>query len=353
MPENPPPQLEYQIYDPERREIRVMVVQPPKRRYWLHALLFVATLLSTLCIGARLQFDFNRNAWPFADDDHALPWSWALADWNHRLVLGVPFALCLLAILTAHEFGHYILCRRRGVLATLPFFIPFPSLFGTLGAVIRIRSPIHNRKDLFDIGIAGPIAGFLVAVPILFVALMVSKPLTIAPGEGWPVLGFPIIFRVAGWLLGALGSHVAAAQMSAAHLYLAPIGVAAWVGMLATALNLLPGGQLDGGHIVFALNPRAHIWISRLCILVLLFFSWFFSISWLLWAIVLRVTIRAYPIVPPNPGLPLRSRVLSVAAALMLLLTLTPAPIEGPTVQDAINKGREMVHNYLHPSKQR
>lgn len=350
MPDQSPPSFEYQIYDPETREIRVMVVRPPKRRYWLHALLFVLTLVSTLAIGARLQYDFSRNVWPFADDDHFLPWTWALQDW-HRLSLGWPFSLSLLGILTAHEFGHYILCRQRGVLATLPFFIPFPSLFGTLGAVIRIRSPIRTRKDLFDIGIAGPIAGFVVAVPILFASLLASKPLTVASGDSWPVLGFPMIFYLAGWMMKVAGIHAAAAQMSATHLYLAPTAIAAWVGMLATALNLLPGGQLDGGHIIFALNPRAHAWVSRLSILVLLGLSWFLWGGWLLWAIVLRVTGSRHPMVPASPDLPLRSRVLSLSAALMLALTLTPAPTAGATLHDGFTFIQQAIHNHWHPSK--
>lgn len=346
MPENPPPQYEYQIYDPERREIRLIEVKPPRPRYWLHALLFVATFLSTLSIGARLQYDFNRNAWPFADDDHFLPWSWALEDY-HRLPLGLPFALSLIGILGAHEFGHYILCKRRGVLATLPYFIPFPSLVGTMGAVIRIRSPIPSRKDLFDIGIAGPIAGFVVAVPILVVSLVASKPLTTKPDESWPVLGLPLIFHLTQWLLQIFGSRAPSVQANLSQLYLAPAAVAAWVGMLATALNLIPGGQLDGGHIIFALNPRAHRQVSWLCILILIGLSWF-SISWLLWAAVLLVTLSRYPIVPLEPGLPRKSRILSLTAALMLLLTFTPAPIKKASLKDV----QKAIYEYRHPSKQ-
>jgi membrane-associated protease RseP (regulator of RpoE activity) len=350
MPDNPPPPFEYQVFDPERREINVVMVHPPKKRYWLHALLFLATAVSTLSIGARLQYDFNRNVFPFSDDDHFLPWGWALSD-PRRLVLGIPFAACLLGILTAHEFGHYILCRRRGVQATLPFFIPFPSLIGTLGAVIRIKSPIRSRKDLFDIGIAGPIAGFIVAVPILFVSLLASKPLTLQPVEGWPVLGFPLIFRLARWTLAALGSHAAAAHLDATQLYLAPIAVAAWVGMLATALNLLPGGQLDGGHIVFALNPRVHRLVSALCIFMLLCFSWFFWAGWLVWAILLRFTASRHPMVPPHPGLPLGRRALALSAVLMLLLTLTPTPTASSTLPEAIHGIRKAIQDARHPSK--
>ena len=202
MSENPLPSQEFQYYDPERQEVRVVVVHPPKRRYWLHALLFLLTLLSTLCVGARLQYNFNHGLPAFKLDEDILPWSWALADW-HRLVLGIPFSISLLGILTAHELGHYVLCVRRKVFATWPFFIPAPTLIGTLGAFIRIKSPIRSRTDLFDIGIAGPIAGFLVAVPVLFLGLLASTPLTDQTAQSDIVFGLPLIFHVAHWILGS------------------------------------------------------------------------------------------------------------------------------------------------------
>src|SRR5262249_60545608 len=134
--------LEYQIFDPERHEIRVVVIQPPKRRYWLHALLFLATVFTTLCIGARLQYDFNHNIPSFSADVDYWPWAWALQDLRQLIRLGWPFSACLLGILTAHELGHYVMCVRRRVFATLPFFIPAPTLIGTLGAFIRLNSAI-------------------------------------------------------------------------------------------------------------------------------------------------------------------------------------------------------------------
>jgi membrane-associated protease RseP (regulator of RpoE activity) len=351
MPDNPPPSLEYQVYDPERQEIRVIYVERPKQRYWLHILLFLATCLSTLAIGARLEHDFQAGAWPYTDDPYSLWWTWAFQDW-HRLKDGIPFAACLLGILTAHELGHYILCRRRGVQATLPIFIPFPSIIGTLGAVIRIKSPIRSRKDLFDIGVAGPIAGFVVAVPILVVSLLYSKPLTVKPNEDtWPILGFSLIFEVVRWVLAHLGSHAPAASLKASQLLLAPTAIAAWVGMLATALNLIPGGQLDGGHIIYALNPRAHRWVSRLAILGLLVLSWQLWAGWLVWAIFLRITVSRQPVVPPEPGLGRGSRILAVCAALMLLLTWIPSPLPGKNLPQVIQGVRDEYHQWRHPSK--
>lgn len=337
MPDDPLPSQEYQLYDPDHREIRVVVVKPPKRRYWLHLLLFLITLLSTLCVGARLQYEFdhNLNFFPFSDQPYFLPWTWTLSDW-HRLVLGIPFSFCLLGILTTHELGHYVLCVRRKVYATWPYFIPFPSLIGTMGAFIRIRSPISTRRDLFDIGIAGPIAGFIVAVPVLIFALMASKPLTPMTADS-AVFGMPLIFKLAHYLLKAAGSHAAIAQLEAGKLFLHPTAIAAWVGMFATALNLIPGGQLDGGHILFAIHPRLHRIGSMLAILALLPLAWYFWLGWLVWAVVLRLTGR-HPPVPDYPALDGKRRMLAVFGLLMLVLTFAYDPIRGFGIVDAIHR---------------
>src|SRR5450432_1745655 len=164
---------------PEYLPAEVYFVRPPNPRYWLHILLFVATIFTTLVVGAKMEFDFLHNAPPFVHGDETLPLfpvGWALHE-PSRLLLGIPFSATLLLILMAHEMGHYLYCRHYRVYATLPFFIPAPTLIGTLGAVIRIRSPIRTRAALFDIGIAGPIAGFVVSVITLTVALGLSKPM--------------------------------------------------------------------------------------------------------------------------------------------------------------------------------
>jgi hypothetical protein len=329
MPDTSPPPLEYHIYDPERQEIRVVVVEPPKRRYWLHALLFLATIFTTLCIGARLQYNFDHNLPVFSSDvSHGVdywPWTWALQDW-HRLLLGIPFSACLLGILTAHELGHYVFCVKRRVYATLPFFIPAPTLIGTMGAFIRIRSPIRSRSDLFDIGIAGPIAGFLVAVPVLFFSLLHAKPLTPLSGQTDITFGMPLIFSLTHRLLAGFGNSLAG-QFGLNDLYLPPTGVAAWFGMFATALNLLPGGQLDGGHIVFAIRPEWHRRLSMLAIIGLLVLSWYLWAGWLLWAIVLRMTGSRHPDVPTAPSLNRKRKWLGAFALLMLVLSLAPIAI--------------------------
>lgn len=342
MPDDASPPQEYQVFDPEQQEIRVVIIKPPKRRYWLHILLFLITLLSTLCVGARLQYEFdhNLNFFPFSDQPYFIPWAWTLADW-HRLLLGVPFSLCLLGILTAHEMGHYVLCVRRKVFATWPFFIPFPSLIGTMGAFIRIRSPIRNRRDLFDIGIAGPIAGFIVAVPVLIFALGACKPVT-AETQNSAIFGTPLIFSLVRHIFAAFGSHAPIVQLGADQVIFHPTALAAWVGMFATALNLIPGGQLDGGHIVFAVHPPAHRMASIAAIVILLPLAWFFWAGWLLWAVVLRLTGR-HPEVPNFPPLDLKRRLLAVFGLLMLILTFSYDPLPGGL--------QDFLQQWLHGSK--
>src|SRR6266496_3834143 len=182
------------------------VGRPPRDRYWLHGLLLLATCFTTLVVGARMEFNFLNNLAPFAAGDEWLPFfplGWIVAK-PARLLLGVPFSATLLVILFAHEMGHYLFCRYYGVRATLPFFIPAPTLIGTLGAVIRIRAPIRSRTALFDIGFAGPIAGFIVALAALALAMSLSKPLGTNVAASDLHLGFPAVFHLMHRLLRSL-----------------------------------------------------------------------------------------------------------------------------------------------------
>src|SRR4051812_19495795 len=266
-----------EIYAPDGAD--VSPAPPRKHRYWLHLLLLALTFLTTLIVGARLEFNFLVGLPPFTLGDNIFPsLHWAMQS-NH-LLLGLPFSLTLMLILLAHEMGHYLFCVRYGVSATLPFFIPFPTLIGTLGAFIRIRSPLRSRAILFDIGIAGPIAGFAVALPVLFFSLGHSH---IAPfGVALPriQLGYPLIFHLVQKALAILEPGNPASTVPLSRLYLNPVAIAAWVGMFATSLNLLPGGQLDGGHIVFAASPRAHRTVSRITILALIPLALYFWTGW-------------------------------------------------------------------------
>src|SRR5215469_1703740 len=167
-----------------------------------------------------------------------------------------------------------------------------------MGAFIRIRSPIRSRAALFDIGIAGPIAGFVVAVPLMFLSLLLSKPSTEA-SKSIIVFGMPLIFK--GGLQLLHGLHLMAAS-NFDTLYLHPTAVGVWVGMFATALNLLPGGQLDGGHIIYSMWPRGHRLISLLTVLALIPLIWQWS-GWFVWGLLVAATGLRHPPVPPEPGI--------------------------------------------------
>lgn len=317
----------------------VWVIRPPRQRLWLHIVLLLATFLSTLVVGARMQFNFLHRQPVFSLNDDSLslfPLSWIVYQ-PSNLLLGIPFSLTLMFILLAHEMGHYLYARHYRVYATLPFFVPFPSLIGTLGAFIRIRSPIPSRAALFDIGIAGPIAGFVPSCVALLVGLSLSHPMAGSPPSDIH-LGFPIAFTVGARLL-----HIA--DLSALSLH--PIAAAAWVGMFATALNLLPGGQLDGGHITFSISPELHRWISLLTVLALVPFAKYFWTGWFLWAVLLAMTGK-HPPVPRDPEVSGHRRGIALFAVLMLALTFTPAPFTHSSGREVWPELRDQAVETLH-----
>jgi membrane-associated protease RseP (regulator of RpoE activity) len=256
-------------------------------RYWLHALLLLLTLLTTTTIGARLVANFRENL-PAFDLERDLT---AIAGmWSHpvELLAGLPFSLTLLTILLAHEFGHYLACRYYRVDASLPYFIPFPSFIGTLGAFIRIRSPIYSRQVLFDIGIAGPLAGFVFLLPALGIGLAYSKVLPGVAHRGDLIMGVPPLI----WLL----DKAIFPGISPADIYLHPVARAAWVGIFATALNLLPIGQLDGGHILYSFVGNRHKLLSKVFVAALLPLGLFTRYwPWFLWAVLLYIFCLRHP----------------------------------------------------------
>src|SRR5882672_10757811 len=211
-------------------------------------LLFLLTLISTLAVGA--QFASSYASGQTANMDQLFSNYAAMLAHPQLLLAGVPFAFTLIGILLAHELGHFFACRYYGISASYPYFIPAPTLIGTLGAFIRIRSPIYNRKALFDVGLAGPVVGFLFAIPALAVAIANSRIVPFADLQSPTVFGNPLALRLLLLLLRP--------GISAADLLLHPVGRAAWAGLFATALNLLPGGQLDGGHILYAAASKYH-----------------------------------------------------------------------------------------------
>jgi membrane-associated protease RseP (regulator of RpoE activity) len=346
---DPIPSLAYPLADDSRPAVE-WIPRPPGQIYWLHSLLLLLTCLTTLVVGANLERNFllGRPAFSFDDNSPLLfQWQW-IFDHPSRLKYGVPFAGTLMLILLAHEMGHYLYCKRYRVWATLPFFIPAPVLspFGTLGAFIRIRAPIRSRTALFDIGIAGPIAGFLVSVGALWASLGRSKPVLpgIQPGLLDHQLGFPLIFQLMRRLLAWQSGAHSVAALPLKHVLLHPCAIAAWVGMLVTSLNLLPVGQLDGGHIVFSIAPRAHKFLSRLTILILLPMGFFLGVGWFFWGVVLAILMLSnsfrHPQVAELPRVSGARVWLALFAVAMLVLTLTPAPFEHTSVPEVYRELR-------------
>jgi membrane-associated protease RseP (regulator of RpoE activity) len=226
--------------------------------------------------------------------------------------------------------GHYLMCRRYGIRATLPFFIPVPTPIGTMGAVILIRSKIQSRAALFDVGIAGPIAGFVVALIVLVFSLGLAKPSPYALDASDLKMGLPLVFGFVHNTLGLLSSNPRIAGAPLGQVLLHPASIAAWVGMYATALNLLPSSQLDGGHIVYALAPRAHRLISWGTVLALLFLGRH-QLSWRMWAgVILAMNVLTFrqEQAPEYPSLPANRWMFAVVAAIMLVVTFTISPFQ-------------------------
>ncbi len=263
-----------------------------------------------------MSYNFERDLPAFTGDDLAAL-TRVVGD-PGQLLLGLPFSITLMAILLAHEMGHYVACRYYRVDASLPYFIPAPTLIGTFGAFIRIRSPILTRRALFDIGIAGPLAGFLLVLPAFAVGLAWSKVL---PGIAWRgelIFGVPALQRVLEYAIfpGTPSGDV----------YLHPVASAAWVGVLATALNLLPIGQLDGGHILYAFTGRWHKLLSRVFVLSLIPLG-YFSLSWVIWAVILFFLGMRHPSIHDNTPLGRGRRQLGLLALIIFLLSFSLTPV--------------------------
>lgn len=242
------------------------------------------------------------------------------------LAQGAMFAGALLLILGAHEAGHYVACRRYGVDATLPFFIPAPPLFlaGTFGAFIKIKSPIPSRRALFDIGVAGPLAGFVVALPIAVIGILTLQPAQLEEGSVIMSFNDPLLFRLLG---GALGVELAETGIN-------PFHMAAWIGLLVTSLNLLPVGQLDGGHATYAVfGARLHKWFGRAAFIImaaLAVLGWFWhgSPSGFLYAVLLAVMLRVrHPQAEDATPLDRPRLLVALLTLLVFALCFLPFPI--------------------------
>ncbi len=298
---------------------RIPVIRPTSRRRSaaIALALFALTLLSTLAAGVQFATDYASNrATSLEDFFHAYA---AIFSEPRLLLAGLPFSFTLIGILLAHELGHYFACRYYSISASYPYFIPAPTLIGTLGAFIRIRSPIVNRKALFDVGIAGPVVGFLFAVPALAIAIAHSKIVPSAQANALVAFGDPLLSRLLiAWLRPGV---------SPSDLLLHPVGRAAWVGLFATALNLLPAGQLDGGHILYSLASEKHRRVSLFVALLLVPLGLRFWRGWLFWAtLLLLIGFRHPPLLNRWEPIDRKRQAWAVVALLIFFLCFMPVP---------------------------
>jgi membrane-associated protease RseP (regulator of RpoE activity) len=322
---------------------RRSVAKPTARQWLVHIVLFLVTFFTTTICGIWMIGDLsgahlNQPVPAFGGSVLALPVAYVITVARivrfalmHPDVLadGLKFSGALLTILTAHESGHYLFCRYYGVDATLPFFIPQPPLLipGTFGAFIRMKSPVPSRRALFDIGLAGPLAGFVVIVPVAFAAVLTlhhSPATSEAVSGGVITFNDPLLFR-----LIARGFKVDLEQSLANSYYLA-----AWVGALVTSLNLIPVGQLDGGHGVFAVfGKQAHYWIARgvfiaMVALSVLGWLWHGSPAWVLFVVLLAVMLRVgHPQPQQMEPLGLPRIIIGVVTLMVFVLCFLPFPI--------------------------
>lgn len=294
-----------------------------RHRWRTHIVLFLVTLYVTTVVGGlhylSYATEFGRNSLPAAH------WSLLFIHPDY-LLPGLWYSLTLLGILGAHEFGHYYFCRRYNIDASLPYFIPAPiPLTGTLGAVIKIREAFPNRTVLFDIGVGGPIAGFIVLVPALFAGMAMSAVVPAPTGDGVFYMGEPLLFQ---WAASLNFGQIPADMTINIH----PMVFASWFGMLATALNLLPFGQLDGGHITYATLRRWSTPISLVTVggAVLMTYN---STSWMFMTLMMLVMLlllgpRHPRVIWEEEPLPPSRHVIAVVALVIFILCFTPVPIE-------------------------
>ena len=217
--------------------------------------------------------------------------------------------------------GHFVACRRHGIEATLPHFLPAPTLIGTFGAFIKIRSPFSSKKALFDVGLAGPLAGFLAALPVIAVGISWSRLVEKGTLDGGLTLGEPLLFTLLGRLfLGALPAQ--------RELLVHPMAFAGWFGLLATAFNLFPIGQLDGGHILYALLGKKKAYYAGVAsVIVLVILGVVFWQGWLLWALLATLIGLRHPPIFEAERLDAKRKALAVAALLVFVFSFTPAPL--------------------------
>ena len=297
-----------------------------KNRTWLNVVLFILTMGSCYFVGMSWSLSYL-----YADAlDKLDQVSINLEMITDPQIIGLSLAytLVLLTILLAHEMGHYLTCRHYGLDASLPFFIPAPTLIGTMGAFIKIKSPVRTKQQLFDIGIAGPLAGFVLALPALIYGLSLSKVVANIPAEGTIIFGEPLLLKI-------LGSVFFPNLAEGADIILHPIAYTGWVGILVTALNLFPIGQLDGGHILYSLlGPRTRK-LAPVFLLSFLVMGVFFWIGWFLWAVLIYFLGLKHPrIWDDHNRLSPGRRILGIVVLIIFILSFIPDPVIGYSLLD-------------------
>jgi membrane-associated protease RseP (regulator of RpoE activity) len=291
----------------------ILVAAPFKHvheRIWINAVLALATFITTMVMGS-----FMFGADPISNPSEALK--------------GIPFTIAIMGVLGAHEAGHYLVAKKHGMHTSLPYFIPFPSLIGTMGAVIRHRGPIPNRTALFDVGVSGPLIGLSVSIIVTAIGLL--QPPVQQIQDGYAIqLTLPPLFELIARLIPA---GEPAGEMVAIH----PIAFAGWVGMLVTALNLIPAGQLDGGHVLRAMMGEKASYISTIVPFVLITLGFYVNYSqkgdgflWVFWGLFLSLFAASGHPRPLNDEVPLgKGRlVLGIITFILGLLSITPAPFQ-------------------------
>ena len=303
-----------------------MSVTTSEQKVWLHGLLFGLTVLTTWFAGLFFAMSFLSTA---GVSETSL--------FDPRVVgLGFSYALTLMTILTGHELGHFLTCRRYGVLATYPYFIPGPPFLGTFGAFIRIKSPVRFKHQIFDVGANGPLTGFALALPALVIGLAFSKVGPVPTTPDTISFGEPLLFRIlSGLFFGRIPEG--------SSLILHPVGFAGWVGLLVTAINLVPLGQLDGGHVAYALLGRRARLLSRIMVGFLIVMGLFFHLTWLILAAVLlffefrsKMRLQHPPVLDEDAPLGTKRTILSIVIVLIFILSFIPDPVKGVGLLDLI-----------------
>jgi membrane-associated protease RseP (regulator of RpoE activity) len=299
-------------------------LRPFLREYGLPFLLLTASMVTTTANGARFMQNFFEGLPPVVRDTDLWPWPWL-----HRhpglYSSGLAFSITLVGILILHEMGHYIACRLHGINSTLPWILPAPTLSGTMGAVIRIRSHIQDRNALMDVGIYGPLAGYVASVSAIAVGFLLSRSSPVSTQNELLRFGQPLTVQALHSVLLHWKPHLPNFEQLVPH----PVLIAGWIGLFITALNLIPGGQLDGGHILFAISPRLHKISTRLLPILLMLAGLHYWAGWALWGLILLLPAMRHPRVPRETPLTRIRIALGLLGLSLFLLTFTPTPFYG------------------------